>query len=107
MPLLNRNSLPPGGFFYREPSLNWSTPDGKQPFDLIVAQIQRVRMQNPAAGLDPSTDAIAADLEAYTCARLRNDPRFCSGDRAAVAAAAATTRKPVPCASCGHRRKAA
>ncbi len=107
MPLKDRNSIPQGGYYYHEPKLNWHTPDGKQPFNMIVGQIMKVRAQNPNAGLNPSCEACAEALEEYTCKRLGYDARVCTGGNNAVTLAAATVRKPTPCAGCGRRKKVA
>lgn len=105
MPLKSRDQFPPGGFLYREPLLHWSPPDPKQPFNLIAAQIQAVRLANPWAGLNPDYAACQAALDAYNTERLGNDPKWCWPTASAVALAAERARQPVPCAACGSRRK--
>lgn len=102
MPLLNRNNWPPGGFSYFEPKLNWWAPKDGLSFALKARQIQSVRIANPASGLDPSSEACEADLDAYTCARLGNDPAWCIGATNPVMVATVKARKIVPC--CGGRR---
>lgn len=106
MPLITRQKMPPGGFFFREPTLNWSTPNPFLPFDMIVRQIQSLRVSNQAAGLNPAGEAIAAELEAYTCARLNGDLRWCSPPQSAVAQLMESQRKETKkCAGCGKGKK--
>lgn len=109
MPLLDRSRMPPGGFYYAEPSISWHTPNPYLPFSMIVGQIQRARLNNPAATLNPSYDACAAALDTATCDRLRNDSRWCapSGSLAAVIAAEPAKRRVGGCSSCGSRRSRA
>ena len=109
MALLSRSKLPPGGFPYREPSINWevSGAAAKQPFELIVYEIQSVRINNPNAGLNPSFEACAAALDAYTCARLHYDRKWCSQQDSAVGRVAKENKKPAPCKSCGKRKQKA
>lgn len=107
MPLLSRSHFPPGGFPYREPSLNWSAPADGAPFDIRASQIQAVRVANPSAGLNPSLEACADALDLYTCTRLRNAPRWCVSLDSPVARAAIASRRPPPCAGCGAGRRRA
>ena len=77
--LKDRNIMPRGGFPFREPSLNWPEK-GWNPFrefNLIAHEIQMVRMQNPQAGLNPDIVVCRNDLDAFQCARLHNDERYC------------------------------
>lgn len=78
MPLIDRNKMPAGGFFYREESLKWETPNAFLPFTMIARQIQTVRVANPTSGLNPEFNACCNDLDAFTCARLENNPRWCA-----------------------------
>lgn len=105
MPLLDRNKFPPGGFPYREPSLNWSAPADGAPFNDRVRQMQAVRAANPTAALDPTFDACAAALDLYTCTRLKNDPAWCAPatDPVVRAVVKARATRP-PCKTCGKRR---
>lgn len=105
MPLLNRNDFPPGGFPYREPSLNWVAPRDGAPFGLRVQQIQAVRIANPSAGLNPTKEACEDALDLYTCTRLGNDPAWCVAPADPVAKALAAARKPPRCGGCGQRRE--
>lgn len=107
MPLLSRTKFPPGGFPYFEPRLNWRAPSDGAPFTLRVTQMMKVRAANPSSGLNPSREACSDDLDAYTCARLGNDPQWCVSVANPVMAAITTTRKSVGgCGGCGSRRKA-
>ncbi len=105
MPLKSRDAFPPGGFPYREAALHWSPPDPKQPFNLIAAQIQAVRLANPWAGLNPSFDACQADLDAYNTERLSNNPKWCWPTESAVALAAERARQAPGCAACGKGKR--
>lgn len=105
--LLNFNNFPPKGWVYREPSLNWPPKgfDFLRSFDVIVGEMQMVRAQNPASNLDPSPNACAKALVAYTCARLQYDPRWCG--LPPLEQQAINARYPEHgrrgCASCGRR----
>lgn len=106
MPLLDRNHFPPGGFTYREPSINWSAPRQGLPFAMVAAQIQAVRIANPNAGLDPSMTACETALDVYTCTRLKDSPEWCVVPTDPVARVkAAAAKAAVPCPSCGHRAR--
>ena len=105
MPLINRRNSPPGGFPYREPRLQWAAPRDGATFDIRARQIQTLRLANPTAGLDPTFEACASALDAYTCERLGNDPAWCATPASAVARTAARASRTVaPCPSCGKRR---
>lgn len=105
MPLLDRSKSPPGGFPYREPSINWSSPADGAIFTERVKQISAARANNPSATLDPSYEACSAALDLYTCARLHNDPKWCVPSGDAVARTLAQARQPVPCAGCGGGKR--
>lgn len=78
MTLINFRDFPPGGFRYREVSLgNWENPDKFLGLDKATQNLQIVRAQNPASGLDPSYEACRSAIMEYTCKRLRYDPKFC------------------------------
>lgn len=104
MPLLSRANFPPGGFLYREPALNWEAPRQGLPFEMVVAQIQAVRAANPSTRLSTAATVCADALDAYTCARLHNDPRWCVSEDTVVAKAIQAKRAAVACGSCGARR---
>lgn len=102
MPLRDRTKLPPGGFPYREPKINWSVPYALLEFNLIAKQIQQARLNNLHAGLDPDLFACKKALDDYTCARLHNDPAFCISPDSPLALA--VEEKPRGCSSCGRRK---
>lgn len=104
--LLDLNSFPPAGWTYREPSLNWTNPDplNGEGLENAIRLLQMVRAQNPAANLDPSYTACRDAIIAYTCTRLRHDPRWCGPTPAeAQRIAAAYPVSGRRCASCGRR----
>lgn len=111
MPLIDRSKMPPGGFPFREPTLNWSLPPSEQfiGFWHTVEAVQRVRAQNMNKGLDPSRAAVARAVDEYQCARLKGDERWCQAEESAEAkaeqarAVQATPRK--KCGTCGGRKK--
>ncbi len=105
MPLLDRSKSPPGGFPYREPSINWTSPADGAVFDIRVRQIQQARANNPSMGLDPDYNACSDALDTYTCTRLKNDHKWCVVAVDPVAAALVASRKSKPCSSCGVSRK--
>lgn len=111
MTLLNLTNFPPGGWKYREPSLNWTNPDPLNGIglDAAVKMLQTVRLQNIEAhpNLDPSYAACREAIIAYTCHRLNYDPRWCGLPPAEVQRIASSLPKGVSskkrCASCGRR----
>lgn len=105
MPLKNVHYTPPGGFKYREPSINWVVPDPMLPFGMVVEQLQIARAQNPHANLDPSFAACAKAIEDYTVARLHGDPEWCIPDPVSPAASSPPPKVKVGRACCGHRRR--
>ena len=107
MPLLDRYKMPPGGFQYREPSLNWTVPNPGVPFDMVAREIQALRMNNPRAGLNPDLEACRNALDLYTCTRLRNNPKWCTPTPSAQAAmrAAYVAQAAKKCSSCGKKKK--
>lgn len=75
MRLLNTNTLPPGGYPYVQPEtgMKFQGMVGfSQQVAAIVAHRRKNQLQRSNAG-----DA-AQDLHDYTCARLGNNPEFCS-----------------------------
>lgn len=110
MSKLISSKFPPGGFIYREVSVNWHTTPELAMLGLkeVARALQIVRIQNPMAGLNPDFEACVADVEAYTCARLHDDPRWCGEDvtiaTSTIARSGASTKQPKKCASCGKRR---
>lgn len=62
---------PPGGWNFYEPSTDWHAPGPLQfTFTQQVANIVAMRKANPAKQLSLDEAAVAAELEAYTEARL-------------------------------------
>lgn len=74
MPLKTITTLPPGGFPYVQPGTGMKF-NGMVPFNQQVGAILGHRRGNNLPGADSQT--VATDLDAYTCQRLGNDPRFC------------------------------
>jgi hypothetical protein len=75
MPLIRIDTLPPGGFPYKNPGTGKDFP-GMTAFGHQVEAIVKYRRGNNLPGADAQT--AASDLDSYTCQRLGNDPRFCS-----------------------------
>jgi hypothetical protein len=84
MPLLTTNNLPPGGWVYEQSKggLPFKQFKSMGPFKDFLLGILSVRTANvlPGATL-PEVDA---DVQAYTCARIGNDPRFCGAGSGVV-----------------------
>ena len=85
MKLINLTEMPPRGYQYYEPSLDWRVPNdlASQGLRMVAEALQRVRAQNPASGLDPSYEACVEAIGVYTCQRLAPWPKvqkhFCGG----------------------------
>lgn len=63
-----------------EPSTNWHAPTPLQfTFEQQVNNILAMRKQNPRFKLATDYLTVAKELEAYTCARLGEHPKFCTG----------------------------
>lgn len=83
MPLLSRDApgagLPPQGWLYYQPQTNWTSTFGLT-FWQVVDQIREMRLKNPRFAAQWTTDrnAIADELDFFTCVRLHNDPRWCT-----------------------------
>lgn len=75
MPLKNTKSLPPGGWIYEQKETGWKLRS-MSPFLDAVQQMVLHRLGNklPRA----SAPECAEDLEKFTCARIGNDPTYCS-----------------------------
>lgn len=71
--LKSRNNFPPGGFRYRQAETNWDAPRHLS-FDDTVARIIDHRRANPQHNFKTDNASVAADLENYTIARLKNRP---------------------------------
>lgn len=104
MKLINTSNFPKSGWTYREPSINWTNPDplNGEGFDYAVRMIQQARANNPASGLDPSYEACAEALSEYTCRRLNNNPKWCTGDPEVMKAQAAAIASR-GCGGCGKK----
>lgn len=76
MALSSRNNHPPGGFQWYQAETKW-TLKGGLPFSMAVDAIVRHRRANPAISLSTDPATVAEELDAYTCARLHNDPNWC------------------------------
>lgn len=73
---LDTHTFPPGGWSYRQPQLNWSTPTPLgSTFAQTVELIRKVRVKNPAVSakhnLSTDSEAIAQELLLYTRRRLK------------------------------------
>jgi hypothetical protein len=104
MPLLDPSKYPPGGFSYFEPSINWRAPATGLPIGMVAEQVQMARAQNPFAGLNPSYEACYAAVERYTCARLKNNPRWCVVDAQQAAQLRAVRKAAAVCGGCGKKK---
>lgn len=110
--LVNTADFPPGGYQFREPSLNWSTTSeiAMGGLDSTVRALQMVRAQNPDSGLNPSYGACLEAVKEFTCKRLNDDPRWCGlppeeiQTREALRQVGRKSRGIKGCASCGKRR---
>lgn len=75
--LKSRSTWPPGGWKFTQPETGWSLPPGlgfMQSVDTIIAH----RSRNPRFSLSLDRSVVADELDAYTCALLKNDPNWCS-----------------------------
>lgn len=106
MKLINTTDFPRNGWTYREVSINWENPDplNGNGFSYAVGLIQQARANNPASGLDPSYEACAEALSEYTCRRLRNNPKWCTGDPEVIRMRAEAAAQSKSCGSCGGRK---
>lgn len=71
--LKSRETLPPGGFVYRQAQTNWTLPFGLA-FDQAVDAIIKHRKANPRFNLSTDWNAVASELESFTEARLMRIP---------------------------------
>lgn len=109
MTLHNTSDFPHLGYTYNDPRLSLVIKGNTalQPFLTVARIIQQARINNRAAGLDPSLEACATALADYTCHRLKNDPRWCTQPADAVArtlAANVAAGAVGGCGGCGTRR---
>jgi hypothetical protein len=79
MPLKRINSFPPGGFSYTQPETGVKF-NSMVPFKERVREVLDHRTANnlPRAELRE----VELDVDAFTCARLKNDPQWCVGGEA-------------------------
>lgn len=78
--LISRDRYPPGGWKFRQPEMNWELSPGRTFKDSVTAIIAK-RAANPRFNLSTDRETVANELDAYTCALLKNNPAFCvSGD---------------------------
>jgi hypothetical protein len=74
-------AMPPGGFVFDDPITGKKYHDLNTFFDVRVKQIIRDRLANHRLFTDDalvSFDHVARELSAANCARLGNNPLFCS-----------------------------
>src|SRR5687767_11706842 len=75
--LISRTKFPPGGWSFFEAATKWSPPSPMaSTFTQTVDQILAHRVQNSRFNLPKDWSAVAAELDAFTCASLRNDPSW-------------------------------
>lgn len=103
--LINLTKFPPGGYKYREPSINWVMPSeiALIGLDDAVRALQMARANNPSSGLDPSYSACLEAIKKYTCTRLNNDPRWCDLPPEELQKRSSIGMIGRPCAGCGRR----
>lgn len=101
MPLISRDQpgagLPPQGYLYYQPQTNWTSTFGLT-FWQVVDQIRDMRLKNPRFAGQWSTDrnAIAEELDFFTCVRLRDDPRWCTQKKTTAPGQWQTWEPPLP-----------
>lgn len=71
--LKSHDTLPPGGWVYRQPETSWQSDFGRT-FDETVDDIIKHRRANPRFNLATDWNVVAAELDAYTEARMRSIP---------------------------------
>lgn len=69
--LKSRETLPPGGWVFRQPETNWISKFGRT-FDETVDDIIKHRSANPRFKLSTDWAAVAIELELFTELRLRS-----------------------------------
>lgn len=82
--LKSRSTRPPGGWKFTQPESGWSlpVPDGVT-FSSAVDRIITHRNQNPRFNLSTDRSTVEAELDNFTCARLKHDPSWCIAGQAA------------------------
>lgn len=84
MPLKNReHPFPPNGFIYFQPQTGWWSRPGAT-FWETVEDIIQMRRKNPQFNSQWSLDreAVADELDLFTCLRIRHDPLYCQPSEA-------------------------
>lgn len=76
--LKNVNQHPPGGFPYLESATGMLLENPGFSFINMTTAIQHHRKNNPKYGLPTTFQECSWALEDYTCARLNNDPAYCT-----------------------------
>jgi hypothetical protein len=76
--LKSRSINPPGGWRFTQPETGWKLKPG-HPFKSAVASIIEHRRQNPRFKLSTDFATVEVELDNFTCALLRNDPKWCDG----------------------------
>src|SRR5512139_2803045 len=81
LPMLkSRRKHPPGGWKFTQPQTGWMSTPGLD-FETVVESIIKHRLANPRFDLATDFQVVANELDAYTCARLNNNPSYCvAGD---------------------------
>jgi hypothetical protein len=75
--LKTRDVYPPKGWRFTESKTGWKLPPGHH-FKSAVSQIIEHRRQNPRFNLPTDKETVGNELDAFTCALLKNDPAWCS-----------------------------
>jgi hypothetical protein len=79
--LKSRKSEPPGGWLFFQPQTGKSF--GGSTFMQTVNAIIEHRQANSRFGLSVNPDAVAKELDDYTCARINHNPHYCVSENAA------------------------
>lgn len=99
--LISHDKCPPGEFRYHQEFAGKVRHFGPSPIIRTVAEaLSHFRHANnlPRAGVIECIE----DIDAQTCQRLGNMPRFCYDSEKSVASTYASAPVAVPCATCGH-----
>lgn len=94
--LKSRRTFPPGGFSFFEPKTGWVSTPGFT-FDQVVDEIIRHRRANPRFNgqWNVEPEAVAVELDEYTCVRIAMDPNYCTPG-VALTASFSQGRVPLP-----------
>ena len=98
--LINPNAFPPGGYSYTDPNTGKKF-GGSYGLNEQAQRVSQFRRANgfPRSGLLEC----AADIDAYTCARLGNAPQFVFDTDAALTNQSFGLPESAPCAGCGAK----